>query len=329
MDWVKIMCTLLDHRKIKMIRKGPEGNTLVLLWLLMLIEAGKCNRGGYLMISDCLPYTPETLGMVTDIPLPTVQLGLSVFAGLGMIDHQDDAIYVKNWGKYQSEDKLQARREKERIRQQRHRQNERDKLHALPAPGQASRDGHSPMSRDVTLENREEQNRGDKTTTDDVLLLLSGTPFLKITKQEFLGLEKRHGIEKLALAADVAAETWRRDRQDRHNPGGYLQSICSSLVLPEWYVSFPERRALIEAQQRRKAEMEADQAAQKALEDAQIAACDALWESLSEEQREEYRKLAIADLPSEFLTETGVTAMAKLLARDAAQPALSQRKVDQ
>jgi len=45
MDWIKIMCNLLDHRKIKMIRKGPEGNTLFLLWLLMLTEAGKCNRG--------------------------------------------------------------------------------------------------------------------------------------------------------------------------------------------------------------------------------------------------------------------------------------------
>ena len=65
MDWIKIMCDFLDHRKIKMIRKGPEGNTLVLLWLLMLTEAGKCNRGGYLMVSDSLPYTAETLSMVT------------------------------------------------------------------------------------------------------------------------------------------------------------------------------------------------------------------------------------------------------------------------
>jgi len=54
-DWIKVMCNILDHRKIKMIRKGPEGNTLVLLWLMMLIEAGKCDHGGYLMVSDSLP----------------------------------------------------------------------------------------------------------------------------------------------------------------------------------------------------------------------------------------------------------------------------------
>ena len=76
-----------------MIRKGPEGNTLVLLWLLMLAEAGKCNRGGYLMISDSLPYNAETLSMVTDIALPTVQLGLTIFAGLGRIR----AILLGGW----------------------------------------------------------------------------------------------------------------------------------------------------------------------------------------------------------------------------------------
>jgi len=97
MDWVKIVCNILDHRKIKMIRKGPEGNTLVLLWLLMLTEAGKCNRGGYLMISDSLPYTAETLSMVTDIPLATVQLGLKIYIGLNMIDQHDGAIFIKNW----------------------------------------------------------------------------------------------------------------------------------------------------------------------------------------------------------------------------------------
>lgn len=317
MDWVKIMCNLLDHRKIKMIRKGPEGNTLVLLWLLMLTEAGKCNRGGYLMVSDSLPYAAETLSMVTDIPLPTVQLGLVTFTGLDMIDQQDGAIFVKNWGKYQSEDKLEARREKERIRQQRHRQNERDKMRALPAPAQGSRDGHVAMSRDVTLENRQEKNRGEKTTTDDIRLLLSGTPLSKISDQELQGLAKRHGSERLLKAADVAAETWRRSREEMHNPGGYLQSLCVSLIVPDWYVPFSERIALAEASQRHKARVKAEQAELKVQEEAQIAARNALWESLSEEQREEYRFRALADLPTGIATSIAVTAMAKLLAWEA------------
>jgi predicted phage replisome organizer len=309
MDWVKIMCNFLEHRKIKMIRKGPEGNTLVLLWLLMLTEAGKCNRGGYLMVSDSLPYTAETLSMVTDIPLPTVQLGLATLAGLDMIDRQDGAIFIKNWGKYQSEDKLEARREKERKRQQRHRQNEREKMRVLPSPDQ--------VSRDVTLENREDKNRGEKTTTDQVRLLLSGTPLSKISDQELNVLVQRHSLERLLLAADVAAETWRRNRDEKHNPGGYLHSLCASLVVPEWYVPFAERTAQAEAARQRKALVEAEQAALKAQEEAQTMARNALWETLSEEQREEYCSATLSGMSAdmaEIVPSMTVTAMAKLMA---------------
>lgn len=320
MDWVKIMCNILDHRKIKMIRKGPEGNTLVLLWLLMLTEAGKCSRGGYLMVSDSLPYTAETLSMVTDIPLPTVQLGLATFAGLDMIDRQDGAIFVKNWGKYQSEDKLEARREKERKRQQRHRQNEREKIRALPSPDQVSRDSHVAMSRDVTQENRQDKSREEKTTTmDEVRLLLSGTPLSKVTDPELDVLVKRHGPERLLQAADVAAETWRRHREEKHNPGGYLHSLCISLVVPEWYEPFAERKAKAQAQQQRRETAEAEKAAAKAREEALTVARNSLWESLPEEERDKYRLAAVADLPAGLTPAVAVTARAKLLAWEACQ----------
>ena len=161
MDWIKVMCNILDHRKIKMIRKGPEGNTLVLLWLLMLIEAGKCDRGGYLMISDSLPYTAETLGMVTDIPLPTVQLGLATFTGLEMIDQRDGVICLKNWSKTRA--KTNWKRDgKDRERQQRHRQKEREKILLLQAPENLSRDSHSPCSIILKSRWRTEQTRTEE-----------------------------------------------------------------------------------------------------------------------------------------------------------------------
>lgn len=314
------MCNILDHRKIKMIRKGPEGNTLVLLWLLLLAEAGKCNRGGYLMVSDSLSYSAETLSMVTDIPLPTVQLGLAIFSELDMIDSKDAAIFIKNWGKYQSEDKLEARREKERIRQQRHREKEREKLRALPSPEQASRDSHVSMSRDVTQENRQDKRREDK-TTDQIRFLLSGTPLVKISDRELSGLEKRHGPEQLLRAADIAAETWRRNREDKHNPGGYLNSLCSSLVIPDWYVSFEERIVKTKKSEHRKKVIESEQAAFKIREEAKNAAMDELWDSLPEEKREQHRKKAIASLPKNIVPSmTVTTVLAKLLAWEEAQP---------
>ena len=297
MDWVKIMCNILDHRKIKMIRKGPEGNTLVLLWLLMLAEAGKCNRGGYLMISDRLPYTGDTLSMITDIPLPTVQLGLTIFAELEMIDKQDGAIFIRNWRKYQSEDKLEERREKERLRQRRHRAIEREKLAALPLHEEVSRDSHVTLSRDVTQENRQDKKREEKTTTNKARLLLFSTPLDQISDQELFGLEKRHGVDRLLQAADVAAETWRRNREDKRNPGGYLNTLCESLVVPDWYVPWAERAKKSEESKRREAAIAAEQTAIEAREREEAKERDEFWESLSSAQREQYHIKALKGLP--------------------------------
>ncbi|MBM9519507.1 phage replisome organizer N-terminal domain-containing protein [Desulforhopalus vacuolatus] len=90
------------------------------------------------MVSDRLPYSGNTLSMITDIPLPTVQSGLTIFAEMEMIDRQDGAIYIRNWRKYQSEDKLEKRRETNRLRQQRYQLKERKKLAALPPPKKVS-----------------------------------------------------------------------------------------------------------------------------------------------------------------------------------------------
>ena len=318
MDWIKIMCNLLDHRKIKMIRKGPEGNTLFLLWLLMLTEAGKCNRGGYLMVSDNLAYTGDTLSMVTDIPLPIVQLGLSIFVELDVIDQQDGVLFIKNWRKYQSEDKLEARRAKDRLRQERHRKNERSKILTLPPPD-LSRDHHVRLSRDVTPENRQEQNREEQ-TTETVRLLLQDTPLSRISDHDLQDLQQRHGIERLMQAADVAAETWRRKREDPRNPGGYLQALCASLVVPEWYVPFAERQKRAKAMQQQQETIASQQKAIKAQEEAASAERDALWNGLAEEEREHFRSLALADLPGGVNAAAGVVQiLAKMKAWNARQ----------
>lgn len=271
-----------------MIRKGPEGNTLVLLWLLMLAEAGKCNRGGYLMVSDSLPYTAETLSMVTDIALPTVQLGLTIFAGLEMIDQQDGIIFIANWSKYQSEDKLEKRRENDRERKQRHRKKQRDNLLALPEPAGVSRDSHVDRSRDVTPENRKEK-KIEKITTEQISSLLSGTPFSDVRDNDLIVLIKRHGSDRVIQASDVAAESWRQEHKEIRNPGGYLQALCEDLVIPERYEPPHIRAAKSEAAAERKRVEVRRKQEQLAAEEREAHERENHWISLSEEDRQKYR----------------------------------------
>ena len=295
MEWVKVMCNFLDHRKIRLIRKGPKGDSLVLLWLLLITEAGKCGRGGALMISENNPYTAETLSLLLDMPKPMVEQGLELFTRLEMIEREEDILWIRNWRKYQSEDKLEFRREKERLRQQRH----REKVPEVSPP--VSRDSHAALSRDVTLENRQEQSREEQKrkeqTTDRARLLLSQTVLSHISDQELGALLQRHGPERMHLAADVAAETWRRDRGEIRNPGGYLNALCENLVLPDWYVSCADREKRAQETRRRQEMQAAGQAAHQVAEEVENKARDQLWQSLTEEQREQFCAVAQEDCP--------------------------------
>ena len=49
----------------------------------------------------------------------------------------------------------------------------------------------------------------------------------------------------------IAVETWRRSRKAPTNPCSYLHTLCISLVVPDWYVSYDERIALVEISRQR------------------------------------------------------------------------------
>jgi predicted phage replisome organizer len=298
MKWIKIMCNILDHPKIKMIRQEPDGDLLLLLWILMIIEAGKCEQRGYLKISKNIPYTDKTISMMTGIPLSTVRHGLNLFTSYGMIEQKNGAFLIRNWGNYQSEDKLASRRKNDRDRQRKYRQGVCNQVKTKDKK-KVSRDSHVSMSRDVTPENRQEKNRIDKkTTTDRVLSLLAETPFVKISNKELEALEKRHGLECLLQAADIAAETWRRNPEERHNPGGYLNTLCSSLVVPEWYVPFSERKKAANRSPHRKKVVEAKKASLVAQEKAEQVAAEKVWNAMTDEQRKHYLEKARDSMPA-------------------------------
>ena len=109
------------------------------------------------MISKGIPYTDETLSMVTDTPLHIVQHVLNIFIRYGMIDQKDDAICISNWRKYQSEDKLEERRKKDRLRQRKHRKKARTETQPQKGKKKVSHNSNVSMSRDVTQENRQEK----------------------------------------------------------------------------------------------------------------------------------------------------------------------------
>lgn len=126
--WIKLSTDIFDNRKIRQIEKLPDGDALVVIWLKLLVLAGNVNDGGAVYFTREIPYTDQLLSTQFDRPLTTVQMALKVFQSFGMIEIIDDLIYISNWEKYQSADKLEQMREANRQRQARFREKRKANL---------------------------------------------------------------------------------------------------------------------------------------------------------------------------------------------------------
>lgn len=164
-------------------------------------------------------------------------------------------------------------------------------------------------------ENQTRDQSLEKTTTGQVRLLLSGTPLSEVSDSELQVLVKRHGHERLSLVADVAAEIWRRERKEVHNPGGYLHSLSTSLVPPAWYEPPDMRTAKAsEAEERRRAARKAAEE-EKAAAEKEKQEKDDFWSSLPDADRESFRSEVTASMTSGFSWPAmAVTSLAKSLA---------------
>ena len=91
--WVKLSVNLFDNRKIKHLRRLPEGDSIVLLWIALLTISGRCNNAGRIFLTENIPYTPKMLADELGFEENTVRLALSTFEQLDMI--QQDNGYIE------------------------------------------------------------------------------------------------------------------------------------------------------------------------------------------------------------------------------------------
>ena len=108
---------MFDKRKIKKLRRLPAGNELLLIWIMLLATAGKCNAGGMIYITESVPFTEEDLADELDFEVNTIRLAIDAFEKLDMIETTKDGfINILGWEEYQNIDKLAELRAKDRER---------------------------------------------------------------------------------------------------------------------------------------------------------------------------------------------------------------------
>lgn len=119
--WIKITTDMFDNCKIKHLRRLPEGNSIVLIWIMLLTMAGRCNSGGMIFLTENIPYTPKMLADELNFEENTVKLALEALERLGMIVSDSEYFAIAGWNDHQNADGLEKIREQTRKRVAKHR----------------------------------------------------------------------------------------------------------------------------------------------------------------------------------------------------------------
>lgn len=202
--WIKLSVNMFEDEKIDFIESLPEGDAILNIWVRLLTMAGKCNCNGYIFITESIPYTPETLAHKFRKQINIVTLALQTFQKLGMIQIDEQGIYITNWNKYQSTDRLEEIKEQNRLRQQRFR--ERQKALTAGLKEESTKEENI-IDLDIeyrakTLRNNVTSNVTDNATKKDPKIAYA--EFVKMTEAEYEKLVTKYGksmvdkmIEKL------------------------------------------------------------------------------------------------------------------------------------
>lgn len=138
-SWIKLSTGLPDNKKIKRIRKLPEGDKVILFWVFLLARAGESNQSGGLFLTDTMPYQEEDLAADFDFNIEFVQFALITLEKYSMITRYQDILFIKNWEEYQAVEGMEKIREQNRLRKRQQRERERKQL-------LMSRDSHADVT---------------------------------------------------------------------------------------------------------------------------------------------------------------------------------------
>lgn len=109
--WIKITTDIFDDEKIILIESLPDAYSIITVWFKLLCLAGKQNNSGVFLMNNRIAYTDKMLATIFRMKEATVTMALRTFEDFGMIEVVDGVITIPNWGKHQSLDQLESKKE--------------------------------------------------------------------------------------------------------------------------------------------------------------------------------------------------------------------------
>lgn len=155
--WIKVSTDLFSDEKIVFLRNMPDGDSLLTLWIFLLVLAGKINDNGYIYFKENVPYTAQMLSLISHIPQSTVELGLKTMQDFEMIDIDSNGMIILNWEKHQNIKGLEKIREQAKLRTRKYREKLKELSPGNIGSNNSSNSEQCDASRYVTVTHLEEE----------------------------------------------------------------------------------------------------------------------------------------------------------------------------
>jgi len=347
--WVRMFCAEFDDPRWLAIEQLPDADAVQMIYVRMLMLAGRSNAGGLLLLHESLPYDVTTLSAVLRRTIPVVQFALATLERFKFIEMVDNVIAITAWDRLQPTDelaRLATRRDKDKLRKRTQREEARSQLQ-LP-------------SADVSADMSADSLRMSRTTKTKINLNSDNTTTPQRLEADVVGFDERELTETLELiprseknkrlmaVIDEAVKTAGgavtvsniRYALANHDPkkGRLGGMICAALendfARSEREAEMAEEEAQATARNRRECE-EAVRKEQSERERREALAHQAAWLSLSTEEQSElaqqarrkYPCLPEPTVPLETVLNNTAVPITKILAAMYARGELSRPSV--
>lgn len=166
-EWIKLTVGMFDNRKIKHIRKLPEGNNIVLIWVMLLTMAGRCNSNGFIFLTENIPYTTKMLADELGFDESVIHIALNALEKFEMIHRDGEFLSIPGWEEHQNVEGLDKVREQTRKRVAEHRERQKRQAIELGCNVTCNVTETLPL-RNVTQQNKNKNKEIDKEKEVDI-----------------------------------------------------------------------------------------------------------------------------------------------------------------
>ncbi|WP_423252646.1 phage replisome organizer N-terminal domain-containing protein [Melissococcus plutonius] len=224
-SWIKLKTTMFDDEKIRLIQAIPESDAILIIWIRLLVLAGKTNDDGLIYIQRNMPYTEEMLATLFDKQINTVRLALKTLSEFNMIDlNSDGSIAINNWEKHQNIEGMDKIRTQNRLRKQK----QREKQKKLSNVTGQSRDCHA-IDKDIDKDIDIDIDKMDNVQTESIQSPKNVAQSKSIEIEKDIEIDKEKEIENKPLKDQP--KTKKQTKPIRHQYGEYKNVLLSDKEL--------------------------------------------------------------------------------------------------